>query len=105
MSSSLLKVHPFRTALYAAAILFLPVALATPAVQDFTDLRALIQNAASTIGADNNPNKGWGSGGSDQPGTADLVNNITETILRSKWQLDTNRVRSLLNPLITEEKN
>ncbi|KAI4914676.1 hypothetical protein J4E90_004707 [Alternaria incomplexa] len=80
-------------------VILIPTAIATPAaVQDLTDMRSVVDAAASAIGNPNNPNRGFGFnlfGGSDQMGTADLVNNITNTILRGKFQLDTNRVRVL----------
>jgi hypothetical protein len=80
-------------------IILIPTAIATtPAVQDLVDLRSVINAAASAIGDPNNPNRGFGFnllGGSGQMGTADLVNNITNTILRGKFQLDTDRVRIL----------
>ncbi|KAL6707555.1 hypothetical protein ACN47E_003904 [Coniothyrium glycines] len=79
-------------------IILAPVALATPALQDLVDLRSVINAAANTIGDQNNPNKGWGIsflGGNNQMGTADLINNVTMTILRSKFQLDTNRTQWL----------
>ncbi|KAI4710491.1 hypothetical protein J4E89_004946 [Alternaria sp. Ai002NY15] len=76
-------------------IILIPTAIATPAaVQDLTDMRSVVDAAASAIGNPDNPNRGFGFnlfGGSDQMGTADLVNNITNTILRAKYQLDTNR--------------
>jgi hypothetical protein len=74
-------------------IIFAPAVMATPAVQDLVDLRSVINAAASTIGDLNNPNRGWGLfGSSSQMGTADLVNNVTSTILQSKFQIDTNKV-------------
>ncbi|KAI4667321.1 uncharacterized protein J4E79_002006 [Alternaria viburni] len=80
-------------------IILIPTAIATPAaMQDLTDMRSVVDAAASAIGNPNNPNRGFGFnlfGGSGQMGTADLVNNITNTILRAKYQLDTNRVRVL----------
>ncbi|KAI4634081.1 uncharacterized protein J4E87_001250 [Alternaria ethzedia] len=82
-------------------IILIPTAIATPAaVQDLTDMRSVVDAAASAIGNPNNPNRGFGFnlfGGSGQMGTADLVNNITNTILRAKYQLDTNRT-SWLQP-------
>ncbi|KAG9190283.1 hypothetical protein G6011_08371 [Alternaria panax] len=80
-------------------IILIPTAIATPAVQDLVDLRSVINSAASAIGDPNNPNRGFGFnlfGGSGQMGTADLVNNITNTILKGKFQLDTNRTAWLL---------
>ncbi|KAI4931548.1 hypothetical protein J4E85_004141 [Alternaria conjuncta] len=81
-------------------IILIPTAIATPAaVQDLTDMRSVVDAAASAIGNPNNPNRGFGFnlfGGSGQMGTADLVNNITNTILRAKYQLDTNRTSWLL---------
>ncbi|KAH6843511.1 hypothetical protein BKA58DRAFT_321653 [Alternaria rosae] len=81
-------------------IIMIPTVMATPAaVQDLTDLQNVINSAASAIADPNNPNRGFGFnlfGGSGQMGTADLVNNITNTILRGKFQLDTNRTSWLL---------
>ena len=65
-------------------IILAPAAMATPAIQDLADLKCIIDAAASSIGDPNNPNRGFGFnllGGSGQMGTADLVNNITNTIL------------------------
>lgn len=76
-------------------ILLVSAAVATPAIQDLADLRTVINSAASTIGDPQNPNRGWGfgrSGSSDQMGTTYLINNITSTLLQSKFQIDTNRV-------------
>ncbi|CAN9431292.1 unnamed protein product [Alternaria alternata] len=80
-------------------MILVPTAVATPAVQDLVELRSVINAAASAIGDPNNPNRGFGFnifGGSGQMGTADLVNNITNTILSEKFQLDTNRTSWLL---------
>ena len=77
-------------------VILTPAAMATPAVQDLANLRAVINAAADTIGSPQNANRGWGllpSGG--QMGTADLINNITSTVLQSKFQIDTNKVRAL----------
>lgn len=88
------------TTMLVTGIILAPAAIATPAVQDLVNLRAVINAAASTIGDQNNPNRGFGLGlfgGSDnQMGTANLVQNITMTILQSKFQLDTNKVSSSL---------
>lgn len=77
-------------------IILAPAVMATqaaPALQDLTDLRTVINAAANTIGDLNNPNRGWGLfGSSRQMGTADLINNITTTILQSKFQINTNKV-------------
>ncbi|KAF3045124.1 hypothetical protein E8E12_009445 [Didymella heteroderae] len=80
------------------SLVLAPAVMATSAVQDLTDLRTVINSVASTIGSPQNPNKGWGLfGGSKEMGTADLINNITSTILQSKFQLDTNKT-AWLNP-------
>lgn len=79
-------------------MILVPTTVATPAVQDLVELRSVINAAAGAIGDPNNPNRGFGFnifGGNGQMGTADLVNNITNTILRDKFQLDTNRVCAL----------
>jgi hypothetical protein len=76
-------------------IILAPAVMATQAVQDLTDMRTVINAAADIIGDQNNPNRGWGIGlfgGNSQMGTADLLNNVTSTILRSKFQIDTNKV-------------
>jgi hypothetical protein len=77
-------------------IILAPMAIATPAVKDLADLRTVVSAAAGTIGDLNNPNRGWGFniGKGDGMGTADLVNNITNTVLRTKFQIDTNMVRT-----------
>jgi hypothetical protein len=81
------------TVMLVTGIILAPAVMATPAVQDLTDLRTVINSAASTIGDLQNPNRGWGLfGSSSQMGTADLINNITSTILQSKFQVDTNKV-------------
>ncbi|OAL01264.1 hypothetical protein IQ06DRAFT_369350 [Phaeosphaeriaceae sp. SRC1lsM3a] len=90
--------HHLLTNMLLAGVIIVPAALATPAVQDLTDLRTVINAAADTIGQPNNPNRGWGfsTGSSNSIGTADLVNNITTTVLRIKFQVDTNKTAWLL---------
>ncbi|KAL1650952.1 hypothetical protein SLS61_005720 [Didymella pomorum] len=79
-------------------IVLAPAVMATPAIQDLANIRTVINSAASTIGDPNSPNRGWGFfGSSSQMGTADLINNITSTILQSKFQVDTNKT-AWLNP-------
>ncbi|KAF1931578.1 uncharacterized protein M421DRAFT_89868 [Didymella exigua CBS 183.55] len=93
-----------HVAMLVTGIILAPAVMATPAVQELTDLRIIINLAASTIGDLQNPNRGWGLfGSSSQMGTADLINNITSTILQFKFQVDTNKVEmppqtALLNP-------
>jgi hypothetical protein len=75
-----------------------PIATATvaPAVRDLADLKSIINVAASYIGDPNSSHHSSAfssTSGSGQIGTAGLVNNITSTILRGKFQLDTNKVR------------
>jgi Tfp pilus assembly major pilin PilA len=95
------KAHSLLYTMLVTGIILVPTAIATPAVKDLVDLRNVINAAASAIGDPNNPNRGFSLnllGGSSGMGTADLVNNITTTILRGKFQLDTNRVPSFLFP-------
>lgn len=88
------KVSSTFGVMLVTGIILAPAVMATPAVQDFLDLQTVIDGAANTIGDLNNPNRGWGLfGGSSQMGTADLLNNVTSTILQSKFQIDTNKVR------------
>lgn len=86
----------FVCKMLVTGIILAPMALATPALQDLVDIRTVINVAANMIGDPNNPNRGWGlsiQGGNDgQMGTADLVNNVTTTVLRCKFLLDTNKV-------------
>ncbi|EUC51297.1 hypothetical protein COCMIDRAFT_43606, partial [Bipolaris oryzae ATCC 44560] len=73
-------------------------AAVAPAVQDLADLRSLINAAANYIGDPNNAVSGFSFSsmtGVSSMGTADLVNNITSTILRGKYQLDTNKTEWL----------
>jgi hypothetical protein len=89
------EVHALLTTMLLSGIVLLPtVAAAPPAVQDLTDMRTVINAAASRIGDANNPNLGWGlrTGSGGDMGTADLVNNITTSLLRLKFELDTNKV-------------
>ncbi|KAF2853969.1 hypothetical protein T440DRAFT_487246 [Plenodomus tracheiphilus IPT5] len=103
MSTTQTKVYSVLQTMLFTGIILAPAALATPALQDLLDLRSVINMAANTIGDTNNPNRGWGFnlGGGGQMGTADLVNNVTTTILRSKWQLDTNKTMWLLPTNLT----
>ncbi|EDU41227.1 hypothetical protein Ptr902_00730 [Pyrenophora tritici-repentis] len=91
-------------------IILAPAAMATPAVHDLADLQSVIDAAASSIGDPNNPNRGFGFnllGGSGQMGTADLVNNITNSILRGKFQFDTNKTTwlDLPSPSVNKTTN
>jgi hypothetical protein len=80
-------------AMLVTGIILAPAVMATPAVEDLKNLRTVINDAANTIGGLDNPNRGWGLfGSSGQMGTADLINNVTSTILQSKFQIDTNKV-------------
>lgn len=83
-------------------IILAHVAIATPAVQDLINLRTIVNAAAVTIADPNNPNKGWGFGSSagGQMGTADLVNNITTTVLGIQFQDATNKVRFSLTQVV-----
>ncbi|KAH7409971.1 hypothetical protein DE146DRAFT_775200 [Phaeosphaeria sp. MPI-PUGE-AT-0046c] len=87
------RAHCLLTTMLLAGIILVPTALATPAVQDFADLRTVINAAAGTIGDPKSPNRGWGFsvGSGNGMGTADLINNITNTVLRVKFQVDTNQ--------------
>jgi hypothetical protein len=78
----------------------MPVVIASsPANDDLSNLRTIINTAADSISAMSNSSTGWYLFGGDntsgaQTGTADLVNNITTTILKSMFQLNTNKVHS-----------
>ncbi|KAH7081699.1 hypothetical protein BKA63DRAFT_562236 [Paraphoma chrysanthemicola] len=83
--------------MFVTGIILAPLAIATPAVQDLINLRTVIDAAANTIGDTRNPNRGWGFGSREGVmGTADLVNNVTNTVLGMKWQIDTNKTAWLL---------
>ncbi|KZM28304.1 uncharacterized protein EKO05_0000201 [Ascochyta rabiei] len=87
-----IQVSSALRAMLVTGIILAPAVMATPAVQDLVDLRVVINAAANTIGDLNNPNRGWGLfGDSSQMGTANLINNVTSTILQSKFQIDTNK--------------
>ncbi|KAF1350292.1 hypothetical protein EJ07DRAFT_139360 [Lizonia empirigonia] len=93
MFSTYINTGSILRAMLVTGIILAPAVMATPAVQDLADLRDVINAAANTIGDLNNPNRGWGLfGSSSQMGTADTVNNVTATILQSKFQVDTNKV-------------
>jgi len=96
MFSAHTKVYSLLNAMLVTGIILAPAAIATPAVQDLVNLRTVVNAAADTIGAQNNPNRGFGFGfgGGNAMGTADLVNNITTSLLRVKFQIDTNLVNN-----------
>lgn len=88
-----------QLAMFVTGIILAPAAAATPAVQDLVNMRAVINAASDTIGSLQNPNRGWGLFRiGSQMGTADLLNNITSTVLQSKFQIDTNKVSESLPP-------
>jgi hypothetical protein len=93
MFSAHIKLHSLLASMLTGIIL-VSAALATPAVQDLTDLRAVVNAAANTIGDPNNPNRGFGFniGGGGGMGTADLIDNITNSVLRLQFQVNTNMV-------------
>ncbi|EAT89464.2 hypothetical protein SNOG_02733 [Parastagonospora nodorum SN15] len=92
MFSVYLNTQSLSAAMLFTGIILAPVALATPAVQDLNDLRTVVDAAAKTIGDPSNPNRGWGFNiGNKGMGTADLLNNITNTVLQIKFQIDTNK--------------
>jgi hypothetical protein len=96
MFSAYLNTQSLSAAMIFTGIILAPVALATPAVQDLTDLRTVVDTAAKTIGDLSNPNRGWGFNiGNKAMGTADLLNNITNTVLQIKFQIDTNKVSAI----------
>lgn len=85
-------------AMLVTSIIFVPVVMATPAIQDLANIRTVINAAAQTIGDVNNPSRGVGFATNDgQMGTADLIQNITNMILDTKFQVDTNKVISALS--------
>jgi hypothetical protein len=75
-------------------ILLVPTAV-PHAVQDLQDLKSVIDSAATTINAAPN-NSSWGFLNPASPagslGTADLVSNITTTVLRATYLLNIDRV-------------
>lgn len=107
MFSTYINTGAVLGAMLVTGIILAPAVMATPAVQDLTDLRDVINAAANTIGDLNNPNRGWGLfGSSSQMGTADTVNNVTATILQSKFQVDTNKVEVIpLFPIFMTDSN
>jgi hypothetical protein len=88
-------IHRLLATMFVTGVILVSAAITTPAVQDLVNLRTVISAAASTIGDPKNPNLGWGIGfgSKDGMGTADLVNNITTSVLRINFQVSTNKVR------------
>jgi hypothetical protein len=93
MFSAHTHTHRLLTTMFVTGVILASAAIATPAVQDLVDLKTVISAAARTIGDPKNPNLGWGIGfGSrDGVGTADLVNNITGSVLAINFQVNTNK--------------
>ncbi|KAF2445751.1 hypothetical protein P171DRAFT_431147 [Karstenula rhodostoma CBS 690.94] len=71
------------------------------AVQDLADLKTVIDSTAATIDAAPN-NSSWGFFSPASPagslGTADLIANISTTILRAKYLLDVDKVAWTITP-------
>ncbi|KAH4006812.1 hypothetical protein HBI56_027490 [Parastagonospora nodorum] len=106
MFSVYLNTQSLSAAMLFTGIILAPVALATPAVQDLNDLRTVVDAAAKTIGDPSNPNRGWGFNiGNKGMGTADLLNNITNTVLQIKFQIDTNKTAWLLPNATSPDRN
>jgi len=82
------------TMMILTGILLVPTAV-PHAVQDLQDLKSIIDSAATTINAAPN-NSSWGFFSPASPagamGTADLVANITTTVLRASYFLNVNKV-------------
>ncbi|KAF2739394.1 hypothetical protein EJ04DRAFT_310504 [Polyplosphaeria fusca] len=78
-------------AMLITGVLLAPAA--ADALTDFQGLQTIINTAAGTIGATTNSTR-WGFAGpaSGTLGTANTIENITTTILRTKFNLDTNKV-------------
>jgi hypothetical protein len=75
-------------------VLLVPTAVPA-AVQDLQDLQSIIDSAATTINAVPN-NSSWGFLNPASPagslGTADLVSNITTSVLRASYLLNIDKV-------------
>ncbi|CAI6334655.1 unnamed protein product [Periconia digitata] len=93
MSSKSLKA--FTTTMIVTGVILLPTAL-PHAIQDLQDLKTTVDSASAVLAAAPN-NASWGFFNPGAPagtsGTADLVTNITSTILRAKYLLDVDKVR------------
>ncbi|KAF2259460.1 hypothetical protein CC78DRAFT_621024 [Lojkania enalia] len=75
-------------------ILLAPTVL-SDALTDLQNLHAIVNNSSQIIGQATNSSRNWGDpfGGTDADlSTAGLVQNITATVLKSKWSLDTDQV-------------
>jgi hypothetical protein len=73
------------------------VIASSPAMDDMSNINSIVNAAADSIRTMGDSNSGWNLFGDSNAsgthmGTAGLVNNITTTILKSKFQLDTNMV-------------
>ncbi|PVH96382.1 hypothetical protein DM02DRAFT_674865 [Periconia macrospinosa] len=87
------------TNMIVTGVLLLPTAV-PHAIQDLQDLKTTIEAASVVLEAAPN-NASWGFFNPGAPagtsGTADLVSNITSTILRVKYLLDVDKVRSYVD--------
>ncbi|KAJ4303754.1 hypothetical protein N0V90_002655 [Kalmusia sp. IMI 367209] len=81
-------------------VILLPT-VAPHAVQDLADLKTIIDSTAATINAAPN-NSSWGFFSPASPagalGTADLIANISTTILRAKYLLDVDKIAWITVP-------
>ncbi|KAF2711705.1 hypothetical protein K504DRAFT_475475 [Pleomassaria siparia CBS 279.74] len=63
------------------------------AAADLTGLKTIVNAAANTIGEPTNSSRNWGEGsGVGIMGTANVVENITQTVLNAKYNLDTDKM-------------
>ncbi|KAF2661739.1 hypothetical protein K491DRAFT_773716 [Lophiostoma macrostomum CBS 122681] len=83
--------------MFVSGIILAP-AIRADALRDLGDLTTIINSAAATIGAPQNESRPWGfmsTSGQDQIGTADLIQNITTTLLKANFALGQNQTRWL----------
>ncbi|KAF2005855.1 hypothetical protein P154DRAFT_286406 [Amniculicola lignicola CBS 123094] len=80
---------PLNTMIITGVLLVAPIVRAD-ALTDLKDLKTVINSAATTIGTPTNSSRNWGflSPATGQLGTADLLQNITSSILKAKYGLD-----------------
>ncbi|KAF2012030.1 hypothetical protein BU24DRAFT_328422, partial [Aaosphaeria arxii CBS 175.79] len=84
-------------------LLVCPSLVYADALTDLQSLKDTINDAAKTIGSPDNPGRGWGLlPPKGVPGTADLVQNITNSVLKIKFNLDSERLSWLngTNPIV-----
>ncbi|KAH7119126.1 hypothetical protein B0J11DRAFT_440548 [Dendryphion nanum] len=105
LSSALAAVTAFQTVIFAGVIVA-PTLVASNVLTDLEGLKTTIENSSVVIASPDNAHRGWSLWSpSDVSKTADLVMNITTSILRVKFNFDVDQPSWLIVSKPVNEAN